>query len=396
MALVSYSDSEGSEDETPQQPPKPTPASASASAGLQPSTDKSQTRKIRVNFTETQTDPTSEDVANRGEPPYKRARLGAGAFSGFNSLLPPPKRTGAAATQTPTNKGTPRKVFSLRTGAEPGFDRSADAELRQLFEEQEQDTNGRSSNSDPRTLTNGGQAADQSSSTVTEPRRKGNAMMFKPLSVARNPQKKKKIPATSVQSNAGPPPSLASSVTTSSSNRTPAPKTSLFSLQKDMENPAPTMVKSDNYEPIVYNGEQDPDDLGDDSVEESAYQDPTDFAGDGEKVNVPATSQSLDFIADDLKLSASAKRQLFGRNAGKLMANAVNVVNFNTDEEYAANEVLRANGEQVQHNPVKAIAPGKHSLRQLITAATGQREALEESFAAGKRNKKEAGSKYGW
>jgi hypothetical protein len=28
--------------------------------------------------------------------------------------------------------------------------------------------------------------------------------------------------------------------------------------------------------------------------------------------------------------------------------------------------------------------------------ATGQKDALEESFAAGKQNKKEAGSRYGW
>jgi hypothetical protein len=32
----------------------------------------------------------------------------------------------------------------------------------------------------------------------------------------------------------------------------------------------------------------------------------------------------------------------------------------------------------------------------LVNAASSQKEALEESFAAGRRNKKEAGSKYGW
>jgi len=74
----------------------------------------------------------------------------------------------------------------------------------------------------------------------------------------------------------------------------------------------------------------------------------------------------------------------------------VDVVNFNTDAEYAANELFRQSGEQVQHNPVRAIATGKHSLKQLVSAATGQKEALEESFASGKRNKREAGNKYGW
>jgi hypothetical protein len=35
-------------------------------------------------------------------------------------------------------------------------------------------------------------------------------------------------------------------------------------------------------------------------------------------------------------------------------------------------------------------------LRQLLNAATTQKDALEESWAAGKRNKQEAGRKYGW
>jgi hypothetical protein len=86
---------------------------------------------------------------------------------------------------------------------------------------------------------------------------------------------------------------------------------------------------------------------------------------------------------------------LFGRKPGTA-SNAVNVINFNTDQEYAANEVLRASGEQVQHNPVRAPPSGKHSLKQLVSMATGQKDALEESFAAGRQNKKEAGSRYGW
>ena len=109
----------------------------------------------------------------------------------------------------------------------------------------------------------------------------------------------------------------------------------------------------------------------------------------------PAQAQSLEAIASDLNLSAAARRQLLGRH-GPPSSTAINIVNFNTDAEYAANEILRASGDVVQHNPVRAIASGKHSLKQLVNAATGQKEALEESFATGKRNKKEAGNKYGW
>jgi hypothetical protein len=75
---------------------------------------------------------------------------------------------------------------------------------------------------------------------------------------------------------------------------------------------------------------------------------------------------------------------------------AINLVNFNTDQEYAHNEELRASGETIQHNPLRTVQPGKHSLRQLVSAASTQKDALEESWAAGRRNKKEAGNKYGW
>ena len=37
---------------------------------------------------------------------------------------------------------------------------------------------------------------------------------------------------------------------------------------------------------------------------------------------------------------------------------------------------------------------GKHSLKQLVNAASNQREALEEHFAKGKSNRKDAGARY--
>jgi hypothetical protein len=113
-------------------------------------------------------------------------------------------------------------------------------------------------------------------------------------------------------------------------------------------------------------------------------------------VPTPPVSQSLDDIAGDLKLSAAERRQLFGRQKDGLRQAATKVINFNTDQEYLHNEELRAAGEQIVHNPVRAIAPGKHSLKQLVNAAQSQKEALEESFAKGKSNRAEASSRYGW
>ena len=170
-----------------------------------------------------------------------------------------------------------------------------------------------------------------------------------------------------------------------------------------MDDTVPSTVVEKDYRPMLYesdNGQGVKE--ADAGVESDPHQSPLhnderplstedsrqEFSMEGQ------ATQSLDHIAADLKLSSSAKRQLFGR--GKNHAGAIDVVNFNTDREYAANEMLRQAGDQAQHNPVRAIAPGKHSLKQLVNAASNQRDALEEHFASGRRNKKEAGSKYGW
>jgi hypothetical protein len=106
----------------------------------------------------------------------------------------------------------------------------------------------------------------------------------------------------------------------------------------------------------------------------------------------PVAPQTLSSVASELQLDEATRRQLFGRQSDE----QIKLVNFNTDQEYTANEELRASGDTVLHNPLRAIQPGKHSLRQLLDAATSQKDALEESWATGKRNKKEAGNKYGW
>jgi hypothetical protein len=107
-------------------------------------------------------------------------------------------------------------------------------------------------------------------------------------------------------------------------------------------------------------------------------------------------SQSLDDIAGDLNLTIAQRRQLFGRQKDGRLQSATKVINFNTDQEYLHNEELRASGQQTMHNPVRSIAPGKHSLKQLVNAAQSQKEALEESFNKGRSNRAEASSRYGW
>lgn len=368
MDLVGYSDSEGSDEEKPpSKPAKPDPIPSATKSAF--AVNKANPRKIQVRLQDT----NGPDIE---EPAAKKPRVGGGTFSGFNAMLPPPKRDADAKVPP---KPAARKVFSLRTGAEPGFSRESDAELRNLFAE---DQEARKGTAEP--IPTSSPVLD---TPKTEPPIKGNPFMFKPLSVARGKKQKKPALAFSKQ-----PPSTVPEKSTSSSaiDRAPEPaslpapkKISLFSIgnSSDPKDGAPTDYLEE--EPIA-------EEINGVGVNDYPAEAPTTGSSSA------TGTQSLHSIASDLNLSEADRRQLFGRRKGQSSGSAINVVNFNTDQEYAANEVLRASGEQVQHNPVRAIAPGKHSLKQLVSAATGQKDALEESFATGRKNKKEAGSKYGW
>ncbi|KIV81045.1 hypothetical protein PV11_08498 [Exophiala sideris] len=386
MSLVTYSDSEGSDDETPQTKPAASkPQTAPTNTNF--TVNKTNPRKIRVKLNDTHTNGDAD-----GEPAPKRPRVGAGAFGGFNAMLPAPKRdadTKAAA------KPAARKVFSLKTGAEPGFSREGDAELRQLFAEQGAGTDSQTGNrgqEEDDTIPAVPKKTDVPGNGRAEVPLKGNPFMFKPLSVARNNKKPKRKtdPSKAITSKSSDIPVQASPTTTkvdTTDKPEPAPapkKISLFGMNNDPEPLIPLQLEEEEDEIV---------EVLDDPVGDEDYS--AAFGGQGPATSTTDQAQSLDTIASDLNLSKAERRQLFGRN-GRPGGTAMNVVNFNTDEEYAANEALRATGEQVQHNPVRSIAPGKHSLKQLVSAATGQKDALEESFASGRRNKKEAGSKYGW
>ena len=398
MALVSYSDSEGSDAE-PDTTPAPAPQitktkKLGSKTGLH--VERSDSGKIRVAIPEIKPEHPSGDDTEDG--PRKKARLGGGGLSGFNSFLPAPKRT----LEKKAPVATTRKAFSLKTGAGPGFDRTADAEMKNdyAFENlagDAEDTTSAPSNSKSDT------SPDALAETVKPPaevKLQGNPMMFRPLSVGR-PQKKRKTTKIAEQptpssSSAAPKPAQplqqTSAPAPTPAPAPPKPKVSLFSLSTNeaTSQPAPAPGPSATYQPLVYNAEDEEVSAADPVLAEPA---PITVGHSAATVLTNPTS-SLDSIANDLNLSKAERRQLFGRNA---MPSQSHVRTFNTDEEYASNQVL-AQGELAgtQHNPVRAIAPGKHTLQQLLNVASSQKEALEESFATGRRNKKEAGSKYGW
>ena len=401
MVLVSYSDSEESDAEPANVPAKVPAVHASTSKpNAAFSVDKSNPRRIRVNLQESAAAGSSEDqIAD--EPSSKRQRVaGGGAFSDFNSFLPAPKREGQQPhSNNEKAKSQPRKVFSLKTGAEPGFSRESDAELRQLFSER--DNSDSSRHGDGTKLIDTPSTAPATRATPDlvpqgPATKTGKPMMFKPLSVARNPKKRKSAPLAAAGVM---PPQTTSTPKAAYPAPQTRPKINLFTPSggRDTAPGAPITVDT-QYEPFVYEtgGQESHEVESFDASVEPGFDHTTNSIATSSGVAPPATGlQSLDTIASDLNLDATARRQLFGRKGDKAGI-AVNVVNFNTDKEYAANEALRNSGEQVQHNPVRAPTSGKHSLKQLVNMASGQKDALEESFASGRRNKKEAGSKYGW
>lgn len=417
MGLVQYSDSDGSDDEGQPQVAATVSKPQTTASDTKPSqpdqkfssiVDRGNPRKIRVALPSIKPETSAEGPEDDQDGPARKKprTTGGGIFSGFNSILPAPKRANLPTTSGGSaSKNT--KVFSLKTGAGPGFDRQADAELRQEQALNQASTAGAEDDTIPKPGSLRNEAKEGSLLKEEDYKKKGNAMMFKPLSVARNAPKKKSAAFVAARAAAAIPSAVQkttgsdnlSSVKEDVAEQAPTaapakPKVSLFSFSSEEKSTPITTSSAYDYNPefsdVPSNTEEDISTL------EQHNQPPTSYP-------TPSTHQqsTLDAIANDLNLSRAQRRQLLGRNPGTATQSNSRILTFNTDAEYASNqEMLSKTTEEElaaqQHNPVRAIAPGKHSLRQLVQAASSQKDALEDSFAAGRRNKKEAGSRYGW
>ncbi|CAD6565639.1 MAG: hypothetical protein ASARMPREDX12_006703 [Alectoria sarmentosa] len=405
MALVEYSESECDSDNedkaTIPEPAKPKPTSTKPS--FQKVVDRSNPHKIKLSLPEPTRTKTGDGDDESG-PPTKRAKIGSGGLSGFNAFLPAPKRT-TAPNGGPGAGGIKRgglgSAVNLKTGAAPGFSREPEPRVDESSGWDESAEGGSMVESPvPNAAHPSTDRRPDMLTSEVDTQSKKKSTMFKPLSIANKKAQKKRVP---------PADSLHAPGSTNGGTLQPPnarPKASLFSTG-DEANEALSNRSSTKgtYQPMVYHVDKPTITPGVTpySEEDNTSQEcnATDSTYSQELLTQPQP-QSLDAIATDLNLSASAKRQLLGRhhNPSKTHpsqpSSIPNIVNFNTDEEYAANELLRQAGETVQHNPVRGIAPGKHSLKQLVNAASNQKDALEEQFASGRRNKKEAGSKYGW
>ncbi|KAF2965173.1 hypothetical protein GQX73_g8401 [Xylaria multiplex] len=395
MGLVDYSDSESDTEKV---------------------VDRSKPGKILVNLPGSSSGQGGDDATTNGdEPPTKRARItNGGAFSGFNSFLPPPKNVGkrpAVAVTSSSTKGTnaPRPGVHLKTGAAPGFSRNTDEALGGNTDRDEEPASGGIDGGmnlpAPRpqqpTIPVGQKPADQVELV-------GKPLMFRPLSVSRKkPTKKTTTKSTATATNLKSttvPASVPISTATAAKAEPPPPppkkKISLFSISDEpLEETEPKDESNGVCEPLI-----DTEDTLEPSTTDAfaAYDAQyNSYAAPSQGAIVSSVSSiapnSLDSIVSDMNLSAVARRELFGRRGAPSADLATaKVINFDTEREYAHNEVVRASGEQQTHNPVRAIAPGKHNLRQLVSQVHNQREALEESFAKGKAKQNEAGARYGW
>lgn len=407
MGLVDYSDSDSEAEVQPKVPAKEA-GRPNASKAFQKFVDRSNPGKILVNLPTTTAAAVAPGAASQpsDEPPTKRARTTGGSrFSGFSSFLPPPKTTAAPALSSNSGsaKTAPRPGVHLKTGAEPAFSREQAASDNYGEDGSSNQAGGGGGGGGlklppPKNHSTGsasGPSIPEDQKPAEEVKLVGKPLMFKPLSVSRRPVKKK-TPRPSEAGGGTLPQKTPVEGTQPAPLPAPEPPkkpVSLFSIGAETDTPAATEAPPSTgaYEPLFSAAEDATDGL------EHPYDDYSTltYPQPAEPHPQQPSAPSLSSIASDLNLSAQARRELFGRD-GRQGGDAAKVVSFDMSREYEHNEAVRHSGEAVTHNPVRSIKAGKHSLRQLVNAVQNNASALEESFAAQKGKKNEAGARYGW
>ncbi|KAI4911612.1 hypothetical protein J4E90_006429 [Alternaria incomplexa] len=418
--LAGYSDSE-SDGEAPPAPrivAKPT-----AKPAFQKVVDRSNPGRIKVNLPGASQSRSEKDDIQDDAPPSKKPRLGGGSsFGGFNAMLPAPKKPNVnAITASEGSKAGSRGLgkglasgINLKTGAEPAFKRESKVEAEEYDETGNPIKKEPMKREDFRAMLNlptpksetktetKPQITEHEMKVEPEPQQvfKPATPRFVPMSVGKGKKKKPTAPRPASTTNET---STATNTRTSTpqSQQPPPetkprkPKVSLFSVSNEAES-IPKETSDVNYQPLLYGVEEG----GEVAPTEGVYDMPP--ANQYSQYPPPSTGgqdpNNLTNIASELNLSEAERRQLFGKKGrGGPDFSGAKIQDFNTDMEYAHNEKLRQQGESVQHNPLKSISgTGKNSLRSLVNVATTQKDALEDHFAAGARNKREAGNRYGW
>jgi hypothetical protein len=337
-------------------------------------------------------------------------------------MLPAPKKPNLSAVAAKTegaktgSRGLGKGLASgvnLKTGAEPAFKRESRVEVEEYDENgdpikkepmKKEDFRAMLNLPTPKTDIKADTKAEvatkvSEASPEVQQAPKAAAPRFVPMSVGKGKKKKAVAPRPAAVPAEGIDPSNANTSTSTPQSLPEAkprkPKVSLFSVSSEAE-PLAKGPSDGQYQPLLY-GAPDEDDapIPDSAFEQQSTNQTIQYAPPS--TGGPATND-LTNIASELNLSEAERRQLFGKKGrGGPDFSSAKITNFNTDAEYAHNEELRRQGEQIQHNPLKSISgTGKNSLRSLVNVATTQKDALEDHFASSHRNKREAGNRYGW
>ncbi|EDU42677.1 conserved hypothetical protein [Pyrenophora tritici-repentis Pt-1C-BFP] len=414
--LADYSDSE-SDSEAPSAPKiaaKPAPKPS-----FQKVVDRSNPGRIKVNLPGASQSRQDKDDIQDDAPPAKKPRLGGqSSFGGFNAMLPAPKKPNVNAISASESAKTGSRGLgkglasgvNLKTGAEPAFKREPRVETDEYDETgnpikkepmKKEDFRAMLNLPPPKTEVKKEtqvKAPAENTQPTPAPQHvpKPAAPRFVPMSVGKGKKKKPVVPRPTPKSTdrtSTPSTNAQDSQALPTATAPRKPKVSLFGVSNE---PEPTVSKAPTdtqYQPLLYGAdeEQAPTIPSEPFLDHSAYT-------TTQPTPTPSGPSDLTNIASELNLTPAERRQLFGkqrRDAPDL--SSAHIAEFNTDAEYAHNERLRQQGEAVSHNPLKSITgTGKNSLRSLVNVATTQKEALEDHFAAGHRNKKEAGNRYGW
>ncbi|KAF8448298.1 mitotic checkpoint regulator, MAD2B-interacting-domain-containing protein [Terfezia claveryi] len=179
----------------------------------------------------------------------------------------------------------------------------------------------------------------------------------------------------------------------------PRPKVSLFGAVSEHTPPIHSSSKPvTGYKPLLVTSALEPPRIIPQPSSEAHYDPNLAYQACSQP---PSNPNSLESMAQTIGLDDAAMRQLLGRKGRgrNNIPDISQIATFDVNTEYASNTLL-ARSEEAQRaasvNPVRSIAPGKHHLTQLLNAAQQQKGSLEEAFAEGKRNRREAGGKYGW
>lgn len=402
MDLVGYSDSESSDIEHSAKPLGPRrenteqPFSAKNKSAFPKVISQSEPRKIKVALPKV-SQSENQEQGDDSAPPVKKAKT-SGGFGGFNSLLPAPKNAANKPGSLVGDQSRLQRVkgtglapgVSLKTGATPVFIREAEP-VHQSTSTIQEDSVGdqRDSWNDNEKLADEMQPPPRRE----EPELIGKPTMFKPLSVSRKPSKKKKLGTESSIATATMPKHVDSvkSQDDEVKDKQPQPKkkVSLFSAgNEELVESQPGRASTNTDEPFPESS------FPNDSPQYEAQREQRFEEMSSGAPQTTSSTNNLSDLANNLGLTAAEKRQLFGRSG---QPSDAQIAQFSLAAEYAHNrQQIEDQNSTPMLNPVKSIAPGKHSLQQLVNAATNQKDALEESFAQGRRNKKDAGSKYGF